>query len=600
MNSALLLAALVLPAQDPEAALKEAERHYTEAKAACEGARTAATPAAFASAEAKVETARARYAALKETGPEALRKQAAVRLQELEQLGLQIREGKSAASSGTPVPAASPADAPATLPAKVMQPRVPVPDPAVLKDAEKAVRDHFKAEYEKKTLPGRLGLVQALLALAAKSGDEPSVQWVLLREAQEVAFQIFDVPLAFRAADEASRIFLVEGRALKSEGVAAVSKLAKGDAELTALAKAQLLLADEGAASDDFEFAEKAAAGALQFAKRTKDQFLVLKVQVRSKEIGEGRKRLDAVLKTRDLLVKNPEDPPANLVWGVYLCFTKGDWDKGLPHLAKCPDPKLKAAAAKDLMLPEEAERRMEAGDGWWALAQEEKPGARRDRLLERTRHWYEQACAGLTGLTKLKVEKRLAEIDQAMPGPVNLLRLIDPQKDGLSGIWTMSGRGLASPSAVPSWARLQIPYVPPAEYDLDLVVHPRTPEYGLRLILPLEGRQSMLVLAGGGGHRGGLEMIDNRSWSDNNPTLCTLEAPGERVRISCVVRKGSLKVLVEGRQVIEWKEFRRVSLYSGWALPQTESLGLAVGPGSFEVERALLTPIGPPGKRLR
>ena len=69
--------------------------------------------------------------------------------------------------------------------------------------------------------------------------------------------------------------------------------------------------------------------------------------------------------------------PGGESVLGTYLCFVRGDWDRGLPHLAAGSDAALAATAKHDLARPQDAAARAAAGDAWWGLA---GTGARRPR----------------------------------------------------------------------------------------------------------------------------------------------------------------------------------------------------------------------------
>src|SRR5262249_14401733 len=88
--------------------------------------------------------------------------------------------------------------------------------------------------------------------------------------------------------------------------------------------------------------------------------------------------------------------------------LVKGEWDKGLPMLAKGSDAKLKELAQKELAGPKDAAEQAAVGDGWWDYAEIDKPGKR--QLHARACYWYEQAVAGLPALAKAKVEGRLKE----------------------------------------------------------------------------------------------------------------------------------------------------------------------------------------------
>jgi hypothetical protein len=111
------------------------------------------------------------------------------------------------------------------------------------------------------------------------------------------------------------------------------------------------------------------------------------------------------------VLDKNPTEPAANLAAGRYLCFVKGDWDRGVPMLALGSDAKLKDVAVKDLRGANSAEEQAAIGDAWWELA-ETQQGSERDLLRLRAGFWYQQAEPKLAGeLAGLKIKQRLAEL---------------------------------------------------------------------------------------------------------------------------------------------------------------------------------------------
>ena len=66
-----------------------------------------------------------------------------------------------------------------------------------------------------------------------------------------------------------------------------------------------------------------------------------------------------------------PDDPLPHVAIGRYLCFTKGDWAKGVPHFAKGPDGPLKEAAAELAATPDAAA----IAEAWLAGGREPAPG---------------------------------------------------------------------------------------------------------------------------------------------------------------------------------------------------------------------------------
>src|SRR6185436_17336 len=100
-------------------------------------------------------------------------------------------------------------------------------------------------------------------------------------------------------------------------------------------------------------------------------------------------------------------------------------------------------------------------------MAQAEKISWKKLNLQARARYWYDQAQPSVTGLVKIRLDKRLAEMESASPGGgLNLLALIDPKRDAVHGDWTMEN-GILVVNQAPNTLSLQIPYQPPEEYDL-------------------------------------------------------------------------------------------------------------------------------------
>ena len=118
-------------------------------------------------------------------------------------------------------------------------------------------------------------------------------------------------------------------------------------------------------------------------------------------------------------LKTDPSNPAANLFVGRTYCFTRGDWQQGLSHLAKGSDSTLAALAQKDVKAPADPNAQVELADGWWD-ASEAREGKEQEALKLRAGHWYKTALPNLpVGLTKAKVEKRLADIPEIeAPGP--------------------------------------------------------------------------------------------------------------------------------------------------------------------------------------
>ena len=115
------------------------------------------------------------------------------------------------------------------------------------------------------------------------------------------------------------------------------------------------------------------------------------------------------------ILAKMPDDPKASTEAGVYLALVKGDWDAGLKLLAKGSDPKLKSLAQKDLDAPTDVDARAALGDGWADFAVHDS-GSFKTQAAGRAVHWYSMVLGEASVLTKLKIEKRMSEIEKFLP----------------------------------------------------------------------------------------------------------------------------------------------------------------------------------------
>ena len=114
-------------------------------------------------------------------------------------------------------------------------------------------------------------------------------------------------------------------------------------------------------------------------------------------------------------LTTAPDDAEANLVVGGYHCFTKGEWDKGLPMLARGGDTALKQLATTELTNPTTAEEQLKLGNSWWDF------GATKVNLIwksSRTRaaYWYQKALDSGAG-KNVELDQRLAAIKHLPEG---------------------------------------------------------------------------------------------------------------------------------------------------------------------------------------
>ena len=481
--------------------------------------------------------------------------------------------------------------------------RLPVPEEAKQREAEKAIRELFKSEYGKKTAADRKALARSLLDQAEKSGDDAAVRFVLLREAREVAIQASELELAFQAVDSVVKLFDVESSPLKSAVLAAAAKSAKSPEDFALLTERHLKLAEDAALADNYDAADKAATAAGQTARRSGNASLVSKSTAKSKEIAEAKSKFESLKKARDILAQNPLDPAANLEVGLFMCLVKGDWDNGRDLLAKGSDPKFKAAAERDLAQPGQSVEQILVGDAWWDLAETEKNGSRKERLQARARHWYEQAAPGAPSLARVKIEKRLESMEPVVPGAINLLRFIDPAKDSVAGGWSFREGKLWSDNT--RFGRLEIPYEPPAEYDFRIVFTRHEGSGDAQQFLTRSKKAFVWSLgAGSGPFFAGFGAYRN-IWVDQagNPWSAPLPeglSNGRTYTSLVQVRKDGAKGFLDGRLIKELKSFDDLSNHALMNLRSESVLGVGSYQSIVSFQKIELVEVSGKGRRTR
>jgi hypothetical protein len=292
--------------------------------------------------------------------------------------------------------------------------RSAVPPAGDVAKADKLVKDIFKAEYAKTKQADRLDLAAKLLQQASETKDDPAARYVLLREAGDVAARAGEAALAFQAADELIAAYQVNAAEFR---VALANHIAAATIPAASIAPTvESLVAAAGAArtADDLATALALARAADAVAKKSKNSTLANSARALVKELETIKFESDKVKDHQTTLKTKPDDPAANLAVGRFLCFIKNDWEAGVGHLAKGSDTKLKDAAEKDAKAAEGSETdKLATADVWYDLAGAAEP-ALKHALQMRAHHWYTAALSGLTGLNKVKVEKRIAELEAA------------------------------------------------------------------------------------------------------------------------------------------------------------------------------------------
>jgi len=293
----------------------------------------------------------------------------------------------------------------ATKPAKF-----PIPDQAARTKASAVAQDIFGADMRKAaTAEDKAALIAKVVQAARDSkGDLPS-QYVLYELARAWAVTAGDVAGAASTIDEQAAIFAVEAWALRLELLGKWAESSAGSAVAGAQNVAQTWI-EQALAEDKYDIANKLGQAEAALARRSTDSAALTRATETLKGIKEAQANFAEATRSLDVLAVKPEDPQANLAYGKYHCLNKGDWNEGLPYVAKGADVDWKSLAEKELKAPAEADKQAAVGDGWWDLSLKQSSSLARERMKQHACFWYRQCVDKVTGLEKLRVDKCLAE----------------------------------------------------------------------------------------------------------------------------------------------------------------------------------------------
>jgi hypothetical protein len=568
-------AAQQVTAQDLDAIQARADKLFDEAKASYDEARSKSLLPRFIDAGFKLEEARIKFLVLQEVGSPEKQKFAADRMRAINQLNKLIHDGKVAvgglSSEGTypkgeppspskdPVPEVRPLPVPAPEPVDVSK-RLPIPEVARQQDAEKLVREMFKDQYARKTPADRKALARLLLEQTPKNLNDPAALWVLCREAQDVAVQAGDSKSALESIEIAARVFDVDPLPLKTAALTGAGRAAKTSDEFGAIAGGMLRHVTELVLADQYDAADKTVNAALGYAKKTSDGPLIARATTRARDVAEAKTLYQSMKSVLETQAKNPDDPAANLEIGRFLCFVKGSWDLGLRFIVKGSDAALKTLADKELGLADQAGDRAVMADGWWDLAGKEKSALRKSQMLAHASLLYEAALESSSGLARTRIEKRLSELNA-----VDLLAMIDLKSDVLSGAWHWQGGKLVAPPPgnPQKMSIVRIPYLPPPEYDLRIVMEYKPGPGGLNSfdfgLVGTNGQFTTIMGATGGA---ALHRLDGKFDRTETLTKERVFAPDRPSTLFFSVRKTGVSLTSDGRSIIQWKgDMNRLSL---------------------------------------
>jgi hypothetical protein len=545
-----------------------------------------------------------------------------------------------------PTPAPMPED-PLPQPEEPVKPATPKRVPPPSSEAQNAklaeLKEAFKPEFEASTRPGtRETFPDFLLSTADKLDTDPVARFVLYREAFSRLIGQRDFGRAAELVDRFDREFEMDPFTLRMHTLSKASDAAKLPSEKLGI----VLCAEELA---ELAQARRRSADAISLvrmadghAKSLADVQLKNRILAMRVEIEDAADQWGPVERARQTLAENPDEPAAAAIDGRFRCLLEGDWQNGLPLLAKSSDQTLGPAAKQDLAGPTAEITAMVLGDNWFTLGESDPKLV---ACKARAAHWYRQAVDSAVSLDKVRLTTRIRAIEELnLPSrtadattdiatvplppfaamfsrvvtfePVNLFKFVQ-QAELLKSPWNYDRGSTAQDPAIYSDPRAAFGRVPshfnaaPREYQMSLnvardyrsSVTNRDAVTG-PLVIGLVGPRTQFAVVldhpQGGQFVSMIAFKDAKTENDNptvqkhsSPLIQLGSSPSSGSLVICQVRRESVSVTVDGQQACRFEgDLSKLVLPRDWSVNDNRAFIVGANNAAYFVSRWRLDPL--------
>jgi hypothetical protein len=190
--------------------------------------------------------------------------------------------------------------------------------------------------------------------------------------------------------------------------------------------------------------------------------------------------------------------------------------------------------------------------------------------------------------------------VDKISIDEIDLIKVLRERKPWSQGQWMITENSLESPKAF--GARLELPYTPPEEYRLTLIVEPLDNPNGF-LIGNIAGGNRFATLfhyRTPGGAKSAIENIDGRNVGNESTFSGDLFVKGRPSQVIVTVRDDGVRMDVDGYTIVSWKgRSGQLSLSDYWQTPQQRAMFLGAYDCRYRIHRASLLPLKGKGALL-
>jgi hypothetical protein len=346
----------------------------------------------------------------------------------------------SVASSPTPPPAV----------------REPLPEAEALAAAKTRVLDVYGTKIKGATkADDKLKLSGELLQIA-QNEKEPAAAYALLNEARALAVAGANTEAAFAAAQEVERRFEGDRFARIGKLLTELSSKVTGE-QRDALLEEAMQQALSAMTAERYDAAEPAAQLAFVTASRGKELEKKKQTKALRDRMNLLKNSYEAAQAAAEKLKAAADDAAANLAVGKYRALLRGDWEAGLPHLAKCDDEKLASAAKAEQSASSGAEQ-LAAAEQWRSAADGFK-GEDKAALQRHALEIFKRIAPTLSGLDQATADRRVKELEPIV-ADADIATLIGTRSGRSKPEPGLILRIMIVPNNVPSQVPIATPYL--------------------------------------------------------------------------------------------------------------------------------------------
>ena len=200
-----------------------------------------------------------------------------------------------------------------------------------------AFREVYAKQYAAaKTAEEHLALADKMLRKAEEWASDPAAQYVLMDRARVLSANAGDVGKALEIVEQIGRHFRIDVLAMRVETMTdgmqpGVPPMARnrdiGESVLEAM--------EQLGRAEQYDAAVRLGNLYRNRARRPVNAALMRRVVAQIKAMRNAQQESVKVGEARKFLESRPDDPAANAAVGRYFCLFQGDWEAGLPLLAK-------------------------------------------------------------------------------------------------------------------------------------------------------------------------------------------------------------------------------------------------------------------------